>query len=110
MKKITFQLSIPEKGISKNREFEVEVKDDAILSQALAMVDKFIFEHPERSPFGQNHIYIRSYLQLFWDPEKNKIYDDINVFAAGGKGFMPIKSNIDYNIYDKSEISLTSSS
>jgi len=108
-KKITFQLRIPENGVSKNKEFVVHVEDDAIFSEALARVDKKIFENPELSPFGENHVYVRSYLQLFWDPVENKIYDDINVFAASAKGIMPIKHNLDFNLYDDSEVSLTSS-
>lgn len=84
------------------------MEDDAIFSQALAMVDKQIFEHPDLTPFGKNHVYIRCYLQLFWDPEKNKIYDDIKIFAASAKGFMPIENNINFNLHSNSEISLTS--
>lgn len=73
------------------------------------MVDKKIFENPDLSPFGENHVYVRCYLQLFWDPLENEIYDDINIFAAGAKGIMPIENRMDFNLYDDSEISLTSS-
>ena len=95
--------------MSKNREFTVDVSDDADFVEALAAVDKFIFLNPEKSPFGENHIYVRSYLQLFWSPENNQIYSDIRVFAAGPRGFMPIQNNIEFNLYNDSEISLTSS-
>ena len=85
------------------------MSDDTVFSEALAMVDKLIFKRPEISPFGENHVYVRSYLQLFWDPEKNEIYDDINVFAGSSKGFMPIQNSPNFILYDNSEISLTSS-
>ena len=107
-KKITFQLRIPENGLSKNREYIVEVDEGATFSEALARVDQKIFEQPEQSPFGKNHVFIRCYLQLFWNPEEDKIYNDIKVFAASAKGFMPIVANIHFNLYDNSEISLTS--
>ena len=95
--------------MKKNKEFVVNVKDNAVFSEALALVDKQIFENPEKSPFSKNHIFVRSYLQLFWNPEENSIYSDVNVFAAGTQGFMPLRENIDFNIYNDSEISLTSS-
>jgi len=99
---------MPINGIGKNKEFVVEVNDEAVLVQALAMVDKYIFENFEFSHFTQRDGYIRSYLQLYWNPEDNEIYSDINLFASSRRGMMPIKSNIDFNIMNDSEISLTS--
>ncbi|MHA1150541.1 MAG: hypothetical protein ACTSR8_20165 [Promethearchaeota archaeon] len=87
----------------------MEVGDNADFVEALAAVDKYIFNNSDKSPFGKNHKYVKSYLQLFWNPEENKIYSDINVFAAGPRGFMPVQNNINFNLYDDSEISLTSS-
>jgi len=110
IKKITFQLSIPENGIKKNKEFVVMVNDDATFTEALAMVDKQIFQKPHQSPFSKNHIFIKCYLQLFWNPDENSIYSDVNIFAASPRGFIPLKENLDFNLYDDSEISLTSSS
>lgn len=86
------------------------VKDNAVFAEALAMVDKQIFEKPELSPFSKNHIFIHSILQLFWNPEENRIYSDINVFAASKYGVMPIQKDLNFNLYDDCEISLTSSS
>lgn len=99
---------MPINGIGRNKEFVIDVEDDAILVEALAKIDKYIFENFEESHFTRKDGYIRSYLQLFWNPEKNSIYEDINIFASSGKGMMPIKSNIEFNIYNDSEISLTS--
>lgn len=87
----------------------MNVSDDATFVDALAAVDKYIFNNPDKSPFGENHVYVRSYLQLFWNPEENQIYSDINLFAAAARGFMPIQKNIEFNLYNDSEISLTSS-
>ena len=104
-------MRVPVNGISKNKEFIVQVKDDAIFIEALAMVAKYIFENPDQSHFASHphDSFVRCYLQLFWDPLENKIHSDINVFAASVKGFMPIDKRIDFNLYDGSEISLTSS-
>jgi len=99
---------MPINGIGRNKEFVVNVKDEAVLVQALAMVDKYIFENFEESHFTRRNAYVRSYLQLFWSPEENSIYEDINLFASSNKGMMPLQSNIDFNIYNDSEISLTS--
>ncbi|MGV9199804.1 MAG: hypothetical protein ACOC4M_13420, partial [Promethearchaeia archaeon] len=88
MKKITFQIRMPIKGETTNREFIVEVADNATFVDALAEVDKYAMAHPEESHFSEDHNYIRSYLQLFWDPEENEIYSDIRVFASSRKGFM----------------------
>ena len=86
---------MPENGVNKNREFVVRVKDNAALVEALATVDMTIFTNPTISPFNDGkQRYIRSYLQLFWNPEENEIYPDINVFGAGTRGFLPIKKNI----------------
>ncbi len=104
---MTFQLRIPENGVERNREYKVDVKNDATFIDALAMVDKMPFEHPEDLPFGSQG-YLRSYLQIFWDPINNKIYDDINLFAVGNRGsIMPIRSNISYNLHDNCEIALS---
>ena len=106
---IRSQLRIPENGVVKNKEFVVRVPNDATFVEALAMVDKLIFKNSELSPFSKNHVFVRSYLQLFWNPEENELYSDIDVFAASSRGFMPLQKNIKFNLYDDSEISLTSS-
>ncbi len=102
---------MPVDGVRKNKEFVINTHDDATLPEALAEVDKYIFENPDDSHFTSHKedSFIRCYLQLFWQPEENKIYEDINVFAASAKGFMPLRKRLEYNLYDDSEISLTSS-
>ena len=104
-------MRVPINGIGRNKEFTVEVKDDAILTEALAMVDKYTFENPDESHFisHSHNSFVRCYLQLFWDPILDAIHSDINVFAASTRGVMPIQKRIDFNLYDDSEISLTSS-
>ena len=103
--------TIGSNGKAQNKEFSVQVKDDAIFTEALAMVDKYIFENPEESHFVDHppNSFVRCYLQLFWDPIDDEIYSDINVFAASARGVMPIQKRMDFNLYDDCEISLTSS-
>ena len=86
------------------------MKDNAIFAEALAMVDKYVFDNPELSHFADHphNSFIKSYLQLFFNPEEEEIYSDINMFAASARGFMPIEKNLNFNLYDNSEISLTS--
>ena len=93
-----------------NKEFIVNVKDDAIFAEALAMVDSFILTHPDKSHFIEHkeNSFIRCYLQLFWNPQENNIYSDINLFAGSVRGIMPIESNMNFNLYPDCEISMTS--
>jgi hypothetical protein len=88
------------------------VKDDAIFAEALAMVDKQVMKDPEKSIFPIYEGYIHNYLQLFWNPEDNYIYDDIGLFAYGPdengelRKFMPIRDNIEFNLYPDSVFDL----
>ncbi|MFX1258328.1 MAG: hypothetical protein ACFFAN_10735 [Promethearchaeota archaeon] len=112
IKRITFKISIPIKGLQEGKEFTVTVKDDAIFAEALALVDKYIFEHPEESIFPIFDGYIHSYLHLFWNPEDNKIYEDVglNPYGPDEEGFfrkfMPLRENIEFNLYPNSIIDL----
>ena len=110
IKKVTFQLSVPVNGEAVNKEFIVNVKDDAIFAEALAMVDNYILTHPDESHFIEHkeNSFIRCYLQLFWNPQENNIYSDINLFAGSNRGIMPIESNMNFNLYPDCEISMTS--
>ena len=110
IKKVTFQISVPINGVAVNKEFIVNVKDDAIFAEALAMVDSFILTHPDKSHFIEHkeNSFIRCYLQLFWNPQENNIYSDINLFAGSVRGIMPIESNMNFNLYPDCEISMTS--
>ena len=71
------------------------------------MVDKMVLEDPKNSPFPLYDGHIKTYLQLFWDPRKNEIYDDCAVNAYGpNMQFMPLRDDIDLNLYPDSEIKI----
>ncbi len=112
LKKITFNISVNLSGMSQGKKFIVHVKDDATFVEALAMVDKQDIEHPENSIFPLFKGYIQNYLQLFWDPRENKIYDDVGLQAYGPdeegnlRKFMPLRENIEFNLYPDSVIDL----
>ena len=102
---------MPINGEPVNKEFTVKVKDDAIFAEALAMVDYYILNHPDESHFIEHkeNSFIRCYLQLFWNPQENNIYSDINLFAGSVRGIMPIENNMNFILYPDCEISMTSS-
>ena len=106
IKEIEFKISIPLKGLQQGKEFTVHVKDDASFLETLAMVDKQDKERPEESIFPIYEDYIHNYLQLFWDPRENVLYDDcgISAYAPDEEGlmrnFQPVSENPDYNIAD----------
>lgn len=112
IKKIKFKISIPIKGLQEGREFTVNVKDDATFVEALAMVDKLIYNNPKDSIFPIYEGYIYNYLQLFWNPEENAIYDDIGLMPYGPDAdgnyrlFMPIRDDITFNLFPDSLIDL----
>jgi len=95
------------KGLQEGKKFTVNVKDDATFIEALAMVDKYIFENPNESIFPIFEGYIHNYLQLFWDPEKNLIFNDVGMMPYGpGRKFMPIRENMEFILYPNCEIDL----
>jgi len=50
---------------------------------------------------------IRSFLQLIWDPENNKIYEDCATNAYGpNKEFIPLQDDISFILYPNSDITL----
>ncbi|MFO8017426.1 MAG: hypothetical protein R6U96_02225 [Promethearchaeia archaeon] len=106
IKEIKFNISIPLSGLRKGNEFTVHVKDDASFLEALAIVDKQDKAHPEDSIFPIYEDYIYSYLQLFWDPRDNVLYEDcgISAYAPNEEGllreFQPVAENPDYVIAD----------
>ncbi len=112
IKNITFKISIPSKDLQKGKEFIVQVKDDATFLEALAKVDKYIFENPQVSIFPIFEGYIHNYLQLFWDPEHNIIYEDVGIMPYGPdedgnlRKFMPIRENLEFNLFPDSIIDL----
>ena len=112
IKKITFKISLTLSGLSKGKDFIVFVKDNATFVEALAMVDKYIFDNPKESIFPIFEGYIHNYLQLLWDPEENKIYDDVGLMPYGPddegnlRKFMPLRDDINFNLYPDSVIDL----
>jgi len=64
--------------------------------------------NPEKSIFPLFKGLINSYLQLIWDAEDNKIYEDCGVDAYGpNKEFIPLRENIEFNLYPNSNITIT---
>ena len=112
IKTITFKISVPIKNLQKGKTFLVNVKDNATFVEALAMVDKQVFENPEDSIFSLYDGYIHNYLQLFWNPELNIIYEDIGLMPYGPdengnlRKFMPLRDNIEFSLYPDSIIDL----
>ena len=112
IKQITFKISLNLSGLSEGKTFTVIVKDNATFTEALAIVDKFIEDHPEESIFPIFEGHIHNYLQLFWDPEKNEIYDDVGIFPYGPdengllRNYIPLRENINFNLYPNSVIDL----
>jgi len=112
IKKIIFKISIPSSGLQQGKEFTIQVKDNANFVEALALVDKYIFENPNESIFPIFKGYIHNYLQLFWNPEENAIYDDIGImpYSPDEEGnltkFMPLRDDINFILYPDSVIDL----
>ena len=112
MKKVTLKISLPLKGLQKGKEFLVNIKDDGTIIDAIAMADKYVIKHPEESIFPIYEGYIHNYMQLLINPEENKIYEDIGLMPYGPdeagnmRRFMPLRENIDFNLYPDSIIDL----
>jgi hypothetical protein len=105
IKKITVKISVP-------KEFTFNVKDDGNIVDVLALVDKYIHEHPEESIFPLHDGYIRNYLQFLVDFKEERIYDDVGLFpyAPDKNGnlrkFNPISDDLYFNIYPDTVIDL----
>lgn len=107
IKKIKISISMPYSGLSKGKTFKIHIKDDANLAEALAKVDQYIKDNPDESIFPIFEGYIHNYLQLIWNPKRNKVYDDIGIMAYGpNKEFMPLHENPNYSLIPKSEIAI----
>lgn len=107
IKKAKLTIFAPEKELSNGIEYDIIVKDDGTIVDALGAIDKIVLENPEKSIFPLYKGLIRSYLQLIWDPQKNVIYEDCAINAYGpNKEFIPLRENIEFNLYPDSEITL----
>ncbi|MFO8019938.1 MAG: hypothetical protein R6U96_15040 [Promethearchaeia archaeon] len=107
MKQLTFEISIPLENLTSGKTFTIDLGDDAHILQALSEIDKYVFDHPEESCFPLYKGKIHSYLQLIWNPQKDKIYDDVGIDAYGpNREFMPIKDDVRVNLIPNSKINI----
>ncbi|MFX1310792.1 MAG: hypothetical protein ACFE8C_13910, partial [Promethearchaeota archaeon] len=83
VKKITFEISLPIKGLQKGKEYNLLVKDDATFIECLALVDKLEMQNTTDYIFPINEGYIHNYMQLLVNIEEDKIYEDVGIFAYG---------------------------
>ena len=110
MKKINLTIFAPdpEQTHSKGVNYVLEMDDGGTIIDALSKIDKNMIENPDISVFPLYKGLIYSYLQLIWDAEENKIYDDCGVDAYGpNKEFMPLRSDIDFSLIPNSNITIT---
>jgi len=105
--KLTIFAPDPEKKLSQGIENIVDIKDNGTIVDALSTLDKQAYLNPKESVFPLYKGLIHSYLQLIWDSEENKIYDDCAVNAYGpNRAFMPLQEDINFNLYPESEITI----
>ncbi len=109
MKKINLTIFAPdpERVLSKGLNYIVDIQDNGTIIDAISNIDKKIMTNPEQSIFPLFKGLIHSYLQLIWDAEENKIYEDCGVDAYGpNKEFIPLRDNIEFNLYPNSTITI----
>lgn len=105
--KLTIFAPDPEKKLSNGLENNIVINDNGTIIDALTTLDKKTYKDPNSSIFPIYKGLIHSYLQLIWDAEDNAIYDDCAVNAYGpNKEFMPLREDINYNLYPNSEITI----
>ena len=98
----------PEKRLSKGLEYGIDIDDNGTIVDALSAIDKQVYSDPEDNIFPIFKGLIYSYLQLIWDGEENRIYEDCAVNAYGpNREFMPIIENADLNLINESNITLS---
>ncbi|MFX0005556.1 MAG: hypothetical protein ACFFA7_03960 [Promethearchaeota archaeon] len=105
--KLTIFAPDPEKKLSNGLENNIVINDNGTIIDALTTLDKKTYNDPNSSIFPIYKGLIHSYLQLIWDAEDNAIYDDCAVNAYGpNKEFMPLREDINFNLYPNSEITI----
>ncbi len=105
--KLTIFAPDPEKKLSNGLDYDLNVGDNGSIIDVLSILDKKIYESMEDSIFPIYKGLIHSYLQLIWDAEENTIYEDCAVDAYGpNKEFMPLREDINFNLYPNSEITI----
>lgn len=107
IKNIKLTIFTPEKEFSNGVDYEIKIEDDGTIIDAIGAIEKDIQENPEKSLFPLYKGFIRSYLQLIWDPRENIIYGDCAVNAYGpNREFIPLQEDINFNLYPNSNITL----
>jgi hypothetical protein len=105
--KLTIFAPDPEKKLSQGLDKIVEIKNDGTIVDALSTLDKLTYHNPEKSIFPIFKGLIHSYLQLIWDSEENRIYEDCAVNAYGPeREFMNLQDNINTNLHPDSDITI----
>jgi hypothetical protein len=90
----------------------LSVEDNTNFVESVALVDKYIYNHPEESIFPIYDDYIHNYLQLFIDLRNEEIYEDVavNAYAPNENGqmtkFNPVGADIYFNLHPNTKIFL----
>jgi len=105
--KLTIFAPDPEKKLSKGLEYNPSINDDGTVVDALSTIDREAYSDTEKSIFPIYKGLIHSYLQLIWDSEENKIYDDCAVNAYGpNREFMNLQDDINTILYPNSNLTI----
>ncbi|MFX1376713.1 MAG: hypothetical protein ACFFA0_12965 [Promethearchaeota archaeon] len=97
----------PDKKLSKGKEYKIDIDDNGSIVSALSAIDKQEYSDPECMVFPIFKGLIYSYLQLIWDGEENRIYEDCAVNAYGpNREFMNLQDDINTNLYPNSNITI----
>jgi hypothetical protein len=97
----------PEKRLSKGLEYGINIDDNGTIVDALSALDKQVYSKPENIIFPIFKGLIYSYLQLIWDSEENRIYEDCAVNAYGpNREFMNLQDDINTNLLPNSNITI----
>ena len=97
----------PEKKLTQGAKFVININNEGTIIDALSTIDKQVYKDSESNIFPIYKGLIKSFLQLIWDSEENKIYDDCAVNAYGpNKEFIPLQEDINFKLYPDSEITL----
>jgi len=108
IKNIFLTIIAPERVLNSGIDYTVEIKDDGTIVDALGVLDNNVFDNKEKSIFPLYKGLIKSYLQLIWDAEENKIYEDCAANAYGpNREFMGISQDANINLYPDSKIILS---
>jgi hypothetical protein len=108
IKKLKLTIIAPQKPLTNGVDYEVSIKDNGTIIDALSEIDKIMYNNPEKSIFPIYKGKIQSFLQLIWNPETNKIYEDNAANAYGpNREYMPISEDPNINLYPNSKITLS---